>query len=108
MSPRNLFKGDDEDPEEFTEGEDIPLQEIPVENLGGLFEDPPGDEAVEAIIATVKEGEVSINDARRLLGLPPVSDDITDTLRYLQGNAGFTTTETHLERIRDPDRWERG
>jgi len=61
--------------EEFTEGEDRPLQEIPVENLGGLFEEP---------------------------------EKVEETLQNLRGNEGFTTTAQHLERLREPTRWERG
>ena len=60
---------------EFTEGEDRPLQEIPVENLGGLFEEP---------------------------------EKVEETLQNLRGNEGFTTTAQHLERLREPTRWERG
>jgi len=91
---------------------------VPEENLGGLYDEPTS--SADALLQEVEAGKMSINEARKVLGLPvvetadlldipvPPEEDIQDTLSHLRGNEGFTTTAQHLERLREPSRWERG
>lgn len=95
-------------PEEVAQGEDSPPSEIPKENLGGLFE---AEDAAIEMIKAIKAGEVDINDARKFLGLPPITEEMEEILATLQGNSGKTfesLRDQHLEARRDPTRWERG
>lgn len=102
--PRNLFTGDGDEPVEVPQGEQSPQSEIPVENLGDLYED-----TLEDLLEKLESGEISVNDVRVMQGLPPIEDvDLLARLNEDDVNWFNNLRRRSLEGRRDPSRWERG